>query len=159
MAHPAARQAGIETFTIYEKADGVGGTWRDNTYPGRGVRRPVAPLLALVRAQPDWTRTFPEQPEILAYLERCADRFGLRPHLRFGTEVAGPTSTSDAAAGPSSSATERPSRPTCSCSATGQLNRPASPRPRPASTTFEGTSFHSARWDHDHDLDRRATSP
>ena len=48
---------------------------------GRGVRRPLAPLLVLVRAQPDWSRAYGGQAEILAYLEHCADKYGLRPHL------------------------------------------------------------------------------
>ena len=65
------KQAGIDDFVVFERDGDVGGTWRDNTYPGLPVRHPVAPLLVLVRARtPSWTRTYPLQPEIREYLRR-----------------------------------------------------------------------------------------
>jgi len=81
------RQAGIDTFTIYEKSDGVGGTWRDNTYPGAACDVPSHLYSFSFASKNDWTRKFAEQPEILAYFESLVDRYDLGPHLRFGTEV------------------------------------------------------------------------
>ena len=81
-------QAGRDDFIILEKADDLGGTWRDNTYPGLRVRRAVVPVLVLVRAEPELDRgSYSPQPEIWAYLAHCADEYGLRPQIRFGTEV------------------------------------------------------------------------
>ncbi|HEY7439065.1 MAG TPA: NAD(P)-binding protein, partial [Acidimicrobiia bacterium] len=76
------KMAGIESFTIFEKSEGVGGTWRDNTYPGASCDVPSHLYSYSFAPKSDWTRVFAEQPEILEYLDACADRFGLRPHLR-----------------------------------------------------------------------------
>ena len=81
------RRAGIDSFTILEKADGVGGVWRANTYPGLTCDVPSHLYSFSFEPNHDWTRRFPPQAEILAYLERCADRHGLRDHIRLGTEV------------------------------------------------------------------------
>ena len=72
------KQAGIDDFVLLERADDVGGTWRDNTYPGCAVRRPLAPLLVLVRAQPRAGRA-PSPPGTRScdYLRACAERFGI----------------------------------------------------------------------------------
>ena len=66
------RQAGIETFTIYEKADAVGGTWRDNTYPGAACDVPSHLYSLSFAPKTDWSRKFPEQAEILGYLNEVA---------------------------------------------------------------------------------------
>lgn len=85
----ALRQAGIEDLVIIEGADGVGGTWRRNVYPGAGCDVPshlYSFSFALNRA---WSRTYARQPEILAYLEQVTDDFDLRRHLLLGTRVTG----------------------------------------------------------------------
>src|SRR5436305_10213833 len=74
-------------FSIYEKSGGVGGTWRDNTYPGAACDVPSHLYSFSFEPNPWWSRTYATQPEILAYLERCTDRFGVRPHVRTGTAI------------------------------------------------------------------------
>ncbi len=148
------RQAGIESFTIIEKADALGGTWRDNTYPGAACDVPSHLYSLSFAPKDDWTRRFPAQPEILRYLEGVAETFGLGPHLRFGTEVA--AATFDEAAGTwrielADGTTEEAD---VVVSATGQLNRPYTPSLE-GLDAFAGHAFHSARWDHEHDLTDR----
>ena len=96
------RQAGIESFTIYEKADSVGGTWRDNTYPGAACDVPSHLYSLSFAPKTDWSRKFPEQHEILQYLEEVTDRFGLRPHLRLGPpkSAASPSSSASSLTSP-----------------------------------------------------------
>ena len=67
------RQEGIDDFVVFERADGVGGTWRDNTYPGCACDVPSHLYSFSFAPNPDWTRTFSPQPEIRAYLQRVAD--------------------------------------------------------------------------------------
>src|SRR6187551_2063458 len=81
------RAAGIEDFVILEKSDGVGGTWRDNSYPGAACDIPSHLYSFSYERKHDWSRKYAQQPEILAYFEEVTDRYGLRPHLRTGTEV------------------------------------------------------------------------
>src|SRR6187401_2306628 len=81
------RRAGIEQFAILEQAAGVGGTWRDNVYPGAACDIPSHLYSYSFEPNPSWSRAYGGQAEILAYLERCADKYGLRPHLKFGQHV------------------------------------------------------------------------
>src|SRR3954453_7994036 len=81
------RDAGITDFVILEKATKVGGTWRENTYPGAACDVPSHLYSYSFAPNPQWSRAYGEQAEILAYLERVADPFGLRPHLRFHPAV------------------------------------------------------------------------
>src|SRR5690348_8522395 len=81
------KQAGRHDFVILEKDDGVGGTWRANHYPGAACDIESHLYSFSFEPNPDWSRTYAPQGEILAYLERCADKYGLRPHLRAGTRV------------------------------------------------------------------------
>ena len=80
-------RSGTRDFAIVEQSDGVGGTWRDNTYPGSGCDVPSHFYSLSFFPKSDWTRRFADQPEILSYAERCVDRFELGPHLRLGTTV------------------------------------------------------------------------
>src|SRR5262245_39652217 len=81
------RRAGIRDFVILEKAHGVGGTWRDNTYPGATCDIPSHLYSYSFEPNPSWSRAYGGQPEILAYLEHCATKYGLRPHLELGARV------------------------------------------------------------------------
>src|SRR5499426_122512 len=81
------RQAGMTDFVILERAASVGGTWRDNTYPGCACDIPSHLYSFSFAPNPDWSHSFSRQPEIWRYLEDVADRHGLRGHLRFGAEV------------------------------------------------------------------------
>ena len=145
------RQAGIETFTIYEKADAVGGTWRDNTYPGAACDVPSHLYSLSFAPKTDWTRRFPEQPEILEYLNEVTDRFGLRSHLRLGTEITAATWDDETSSWHLELADGTREEADVLVAATGQLNRPHVPDIA-GLDRFEGVAFHSARWDHDHDL-------
>ncbi len=76
------RREGITDFVVLERADSVGGTWRDNSYPGCACDVPSHLYSFSFAPNPDWPRTFSGQEHIRAYLERVADNFGLRPHVR-----------------------------------------------------------------------------
>lgn len=145
------RQAGIDTFTIFEKASAVGGTWRDNTYPGAACDVPSHLYSLSFAPKTDWTRRFPEQPEILDYLNEVTDRFELRPHLRLDTEITAATWDEVTATWRLDLADGTTHEADVLVAATGQLNRPQIPAIL-GLDQFEGTAFHSARWDHDHDL-------
>ena len=81
------KQAGIDDFVLLEQADDVGGTWRDNHYPGCACDVPSQLYSFSFEPWPKWTRDFAPQGEILEYLQHCADKYGLRPHIRFGARV------------------------------------------------------------------------
>ena len=81
------RQAGLDDFVVLERADEVGGTWQANTYPGCACDVPSHLYSFSFAPNPDWTQSYSSQSEIWAYLRRCADRFGIRPHLRLNTAV------------------------------------------------------------------------
>ncbi len=137
--------AGIEDFTIYEKADEVGGTWRDNTYPGLTCDVPSRYYSYSFAPDPGWTHVFPDGAELQRYFVRSADRLGLRPHLRFGSEVVEATWTD----GRWSLRTADGHTDTVDVlvTATGVLHHPKMPD-IPGLDTFAGASFHSSRWDH-----------
>ena len=81
------RERGEHDFLIFEKAGSVGGTWRDNHYPGCACDVQSHLYSFSFAPNPDWSRMFSTQPEIRAYLEHCTDRFGLRQHLRLHHEL------------------------------------------------------------------------
>jgi cation diffusion facilitator CzcD-associated flavoprotein CzcO len=147
----ALKKAGIDRFTIFEKSDGVGGTWRDNTYPGAGCDVPSHLYSFSFAPNPDWSRIFSPQPEILAYFEDCAKRFGLLPHCRFRTELE--SAAFDEGAGVWRIRTKEGEDFAAEVlvSGVGQLSRPMVP-PLPGLEDFRGKTFHSARWDHGYDL-------
>jgi cation diffusion facilitator CzcD-associated flavoprotein CzcO len=146
------KQAGIESFTIYEKSDGVGGTWHDNSYPGAACDVPSHLYSFSFAPKADWSRVFPGQSEILAYLEDCADRFGLRPHLRCGVEITEARWDDDSTTWRLTTREGEEIVADVVVSALGQLNVPSYPD-IPGRDEFRGTAFHSARWDHGHDLE------
>jgi cation diffusion facilitator CzcD-associated flavoprotein CzcO len=143
------REAGREDFLVLEKGATLGGTWRDNTYPGCACDVQSHLYSFSFAPNPDWTRTFARQPEIRAYLERVADRFGLRDRIRFGAEVtaarwAGRHWELQLADG--SRVHTR-----VVVWGTGALHEPSVPD-IPGLDEFAGVTFHSAQWRHDHDL-------
>jgi cation diffusion facilitator CzcD-associated flavoprotein CzcO len=146
------RGAGREDFLVLEKGDSLGGTWRDNTYPGSACDVQSHLYSFSFAPNPDWTRSFARQPEIRAYLERVADRFGLRDRIRFGAEVtaarwAGRHWELRLADGAQVHAR-------AVVWGTGALHEPSVPD-IPGLDEFAGTAFHSAQWRHDHDLTGR----
>ncbi|MEU5879144.1 NAD(P)/FAD-dependent oxidoreductase [Spirillospora sp. NPDC047279] len=147
------KQAGIDDVVILEKAGELGGTWRDNTYPGAACDVPSHLYSFSFERKTDWTRRFPPQPEILDYLWHCARKYDVLRHIRFGTEVT--EARFDAGGGKAvwristGDGAELSAR--VLVSACGQLNRPTLPE-IDGIETFTGPSFHSARWDHGLDL-------
>src|SRR5262245_26022110 len=83
------RKAGIDTFTLLEKADSVGGTWRDNNYPGAACDIQSHLYSYSFEPKHDWSRKYGLQQEIRAYIESCVDKYRLAPHIHFNQEVAG----------------------------------------------------------------------
>ena len=81
------KDAGISDFLILEKAAALGGTWRDNTYPGASCDAPSFLYSFSFAQKTDWSRRFAWQSELLAYSAECAIRYGLLPHCRFDAEV------------------------------------------------------------------------
>ncbi|MET9494977.1 NAD(P)/FAD-dependent oxidoreductase [Streptomyces sp. NPDC006552] len=144
------RREGVTDFVVLERAGAVGGTWRDNSYPGCACDVPSHLYSFSFAPNPEWPRTFSGQERIREYLEHVADVFRLRPHIRLNAEVtevrwdaerlwwevdtASGTLTADVVV-----------------SATGPLSDPKTPD-IPGIATFPGKIFHSARWDHDYDL-------
>ncbi|MDX3108769.1 flavin-containing monooxygenase, partial [Nonomuraea angiospora] len=144
-------RAGIRSYAVFERADDLGGTWRDNSYPGAGCDIPSHLYSYSFEKYASWTRRYPEQPEILAYLERCADKYDVRRKIRFGAEVQ--RAEFDGARWQVTSG-DRTEPFDVVVTGTGQLNRPHLPD-IPGMPDFEGVSFHSARWNHAHDLTGR----
>ena len=147
------KEAGI-SFTAIEKNASIGGTWLENTYPGCRVDTPNHVYSYSFKPR-DWPKYYSPQNVLLEYFNQCADEFGIRPHIRFNTSVElaefdektytwrvrvksadGASQTLEAQA---------------VISAVGQLNRPKLPDIE-GRETFNGISFHSARWEHGHDL-------
>jgi cation diffusion facilitator CzcD-associated flavoprotein CzcO len=83
----ALREAGITDFVILERADDIGGTWRDNTYPGIAVDIPAQAYQFSYELNPEWSRVFARGAEVKAYVDRCADRYDIRDHVRLDHEV------------------------------------------------------------------------
>jgi cation diffusion facilitator CzcD-associated flavoprotein CzcO/acetyl esterase/lipase len=150
----ALKRAGIDSFTILEKAEGIGGVWRDNTYPGAACDVPSHLYSFSFEPNPEWTCRFSPQPEILDYLERCVDDYGIRPNLRLGTAVARAEFDEDAGRWRIETAGGETLEADVLVSACGQLSRPATTRIE-GSEDFRGPIFHTARWDHDAQLEGR----
>jgi cation diffusion facilitator CzcD-associated flavoprotein CzcO/acetyl esterase/lipase len=145
------KRAGIDTFTILEKGERVGGVWRDNSYPGCACDVPSHLYSFSFEPNPDWTRRFSPQGEILDYLERTVERYGIEPHIRFGTEVAGADFDETSGKWRIETTSGEEIEADVLVSASGQLSRPATPRIE-GLDRFKGPIFHSARWNHDVDL-------
>jgi 4-hydroxyacetophenone monooxygenase len=144
------QQAGVE-FVVLEKNDDVGGTWYENSYPGCRVDNPNHNYSYSFAQRHDWPYHFSTQDVLWGYFRSCADVFGLREHIRFRTEVLSATWSEEDLTWSVRVRTPDGREETLSTnvliSAVGQLNRPNFPD-IPGRDTFEGVSFHSARWDH-----------
>ena len=145
------QQRGNTSFVVFERAAEVGGTWRDNIYPGCGCDIP-SPLYSISFApNPNWSRLFSGQPEILDYLKQTVGKFRLTDHIRFNTEI---IRTAFSAADGRWQLTDRAGRQVTArvlILAIGGLNRPALPS-LPGLGTFQGKTFHSSQWDPGYDL-------
>jgi cation diffusion facilitator CzcD-associated flavoprotein CzcO len=144
------KQAGIHTFTIYESSLGIGGTWWDNRYPGCEVD--VGSHLYCFSFKPhNWTRTHATQPELQKYLEQTVDQFGLREHLQLGIGVESATWDDERHVWKLRLDDGTVDECHVLVSAVGFLNVPSDPS-WPGLDQFEGPKFHTARWEHQHDL-------
>ena len=144
------KEAGMHDFVIFERAFDVGGTWRQNTYPGCQCDIPSHLYSLSFALNPNWSRTYPLQEEIRDYLRDCAARFGLMPHLRFGDEVF-EARWNDADRLWELETTSGLTTARVVIAAQGSFSEPRLPD-IPGRDTFEGVSLHSAEWDHDVDL-------
>ena len=148
------KQAGIP-FVIVDKNKDVGGTWHENTYPGCRVDNPNHLYSYSFEPNHDWPQHFSTQPILYAYFRRVADKYGLRPSIRFETEVIESVYDETGAVWKARVKTKDGHEETIEAnaiiSAVGQLNRPRIPDIKGIGT-FKGPAFHSARWDHSVDL-------
>ncbi|MGW5851373.1 flavin-containing monooxygenase [Streptomyces sp. NPDC055254] len=144
------RREGITDFVVLERADSVGGTWRDNSYPGCACDVPSHLYSFSFAPNPDWPRTFSGQPAIREYLEHVADTFGLRRHIRLDSEVRMMRWDADGLRWEIETSAGSLTADVV-VSATGPLSDPKLPQV-PGLAEFPGKVFHSARWDHDYDL-------
>ncbi|MBT2418864.1 NAD(P)/FAD-dependent oxidoreductase [Streptomyces sp. ISL-22] len=146
----ALKRSGHHHFTILEKADDIGGVWRDNIYPGAACDIP-AHLYSYSFEPRNWTQRYAGQREILDYLRGCADKHGLDEHLRLGTEVRRADFDEGVGRWRVRTGTGEILEADVLVPACGQLNQPFYPD-IPGADRFTGKSFHSARWDHSYDL-------
>ncbi|MEA5365534.1 NAD(P)/FAD-dependent oxidoreductase [Amycolatopsis sp., V23-08] len=143
-------QAGVDDLAVLEKADSLGGTWRDNTYPGCACDVPSALYSYSFAPNPEWTRAFAGQAEIRSYLRDTASRFGITDRIHFGVEVT--RAQWNALEGRWELETSRgPYTARILVAGTGPWHEPLVPD-LPGLDGFPGEVFHSARWNHDHDL-------
>src|SRR3712207_5331935 len=145
------KRRGFQDIVVFEKADDVGGVWRENTYPGAACDVPSPFYSFSFEANPRWPHRFSRQPAIFEYMRHVADKYDVRRHVRFGTEVTAAAFdevdgkwTIEVSDGPSVEVDVL-------VSAVGQLSRPAIPDV-PGRDRFAGQQFHSATWDRDVEL-------
>ncbi len=146
----ALKEEGHDDFVVLERADDLGGTWRDNSYPGCACDIPSVLYSFTGEQNPAWTRAFAHQPEIWAYMQDVARRHELDSHFRYDHEVTAAAWDEErqrwAIATTGGDLTAE-----IFISATGALADPSIPE-LDGIENFTGRVFHSARWDHDHDL-------
>ncbi len=148
------QQAGVE-FVVLDKNDDVGGTWHESVYPGCRVDNPNHNYSYSFAQRHDWPYHYSTQDVLHDYFRRCADAFGIRPHIRFRSTVESATWNDDDATWTvryrSADGVEHSIRANAVISAVGQLNRPLWPSIE-GIAEFQGPYFHSAEWDHSVDL-------
>src|SRR5690625_5152412 len=144
--------SGRHDFIVLEKAHDIGGTWRDNTYPGCECDIPSHMYSFSYELNPHWTKSFSEQPEIWDYLLRIADEKQLRDYIEFGVEVSGARWDDT-----TQTWTVHTDQGSYECrvlvAGVGALHIPNIPHVEGVDS-FNGPQFHSANWDHDVDLSR-----
>lgn len=145
-------EAGFRRFVIYEKADRLGGTWRENTYPGLSCDVPSHHYVYSFEPNPDWSHMFSPGPEICAYFDRVAQKYGIEPYIRYDKEVM--RSEFRDHRWMLSFADGEELAADIVIAATGVLHHPVIPDIE-GHDDFKGPSFHTARWDHGVSLDGR----
>jgi cation diffusion facilitator CzcD-associated flavoprotein CzcO len=145
------KRAGFTDVTVLEKADGVGGVWRENTYPNAACDVPSSLYSWSFAPNPEWPHRYSRQDEILAYIERTAAEQGVLDQVRTGVEVASAAYDEVERSWHLTTTAGEAIDTDVLISCVGQLSRPSIP-PIPGLGTFEGPAFHSAEWDHDVEL-------
>jgi len=147
------QREGIDDFLILEKANEVGGTWRDNHYPGVACDVESHLYSYSFEPNPEWTRMFAPQREILAYLKKCVDKHGLRRRIRFGTAATGASFEESSGTWIVQTSDGRSLRARVVVSASGHaLSTPVYPD-IPGRESFAGKTMHSSRWDDSYSLE------
>ncbi len=146
-------EAGFGDYLVFEKSTELGGVWRDNTYPGCACDVESHLYSFSFARNPSWSRAFSPASEIKAYLIACAERFGVLPNIRFDHEILSANWDDDAQLWRLETK-HGPFTADVLVGAVGALSAPAIPQ-LPGLASFAGTTFHSARWNHDHDLQGR----
>lgn len=141
------KAAGIDSFTVLERAHEVGGVWQANTYPGAACDVPSVIYQFSRHLKPDWSRRFGSQQEIRDYLREVSIESGVRDHIRFGAEVSAAAFDEVNAQWEIELARGETVAAEILVCATGQLSRPKLPAV-PGRERFAGPQFHSAEWDH-----------
>ncbi len=154
------KNKGIHNILLLEKSDKLGGTWRDNTYPGAACDIPANLYSFSFELKLDWSSNFPPQEEILRYMNEVAEKYQIPQHIRFSQEVCEARFNESALhweVSVEDKITSKKSRLSARIliSGCGQLNRPFTPA-IPGLESFSGKSFHSATWDHDVDLEGKS---
>lgn len=144
-------QAGIRDFVILERSDRIGGTWRDNTYPGAACDVVSHLYSYSFEPNPNWSRMFAQQSEILEYTRHCVDRYGLSPYIRFGHEVLGGTFDEEGSLWHIHLRGREDLLADIWVNGMGPLNRAVMPD-IPGLDSFQGAAFHSSHWNHGVDL-------
>ena len=153
-AAKALRDRGIDDVTVLERADTVGGVWRDNTYPGAACGVPSALYSWSWALNPAWPRTYSGQADILDYLQKAAADHGLLDLVHTGQDVTAMRYDGDTRSWTVTTSGGAAYQADVVVNALGQLSNPMVPD-LPGRDTFDGPAFHSARWRHDVDLDGR----
>ncbi len=144
------KQEGMNDFVVLERASEVGGTWRDNTYPGCACDVPSQLYSFSFAPNPGWSRAYSPQPEIFSYLRRCASHYGIVPHIRFDHAVKS-AAWDEAAQRWTIETSKGVITANVMIGAAGALSDPAVPKLK-GLDRFEGPAFHSAKWDHGAEL-------
>jgi cation diffusion facilitator CzcD-associated flavoprotein CzcO len=144
------QQAGFTDMLLVESGDDVGGTWRDNQYPGCACDIPSHLYSLSFEPKADWSRMYPLQPELFAYLRNVADKHDLRPKIRFNTNMTA-AAWDDAAQAWHVTTSSGIISARVLISGMGGLHIPATPK-LPGLENFSGKTFHSAQWDKTYDL-------
>ncbi len=145
------KMQGDSNFVIFERAAEVGGTWRDNTYPGCACDIPSLLYSYSFEPKPGWTYSFSRQEEILFYLKHCVEKYKITPHIRFQTEIV--ATQFDETKGHWTLRTKSGETTTARIiiSAAGPFNAPYIPNIK-GRDSFKGETFHSLTWNHDYNL-------
>jgi cation diffusion facilitator CzcD-associated flavoprotein CzcO len=145
------KDQGITDFVIFERSTRVGGTWRDNTYPGAACDIPSRLYSYSFAPNPDWSHTYSGSAEILGYIDSMVESAGIAPHIRFEHTVTGLRYDEDAGEWTVLLQDREPVRARTVILASGPLANASLPD-IPGIETYEGHKIHSARWDHDYDF-------